>query len=218
MNKTTPLSPIRSPAAVLAVAVALVAGISPVAAATLWDESLSGDLSDTKTTPTALVLAQGTQSIVGTLDGSGDSQDWISLVVPAGQALSSIKLISYVSTDGQGFTGVQAGSSFVGSEFSASSYAGYALFGTAATNGGVVGADLLAIMANPALATGATGLAVPIGAGTWTFLIQQLGAATAYQFDYEVVPIPEPTTSLLTTAGLGFLAWRRRTTTAWPTR
>jgi hypothetical protein len=187
---------------------ALVAA-TPSSAAVIWDESLQADLSNTQGTPTALVLEEGTNTLAGKVNGASDSQDFVSLFVPAGQFLSSITLTVYASADGKAFTGVQAGSSFVGSPFSASSYAGYAHFGSGATNGAVVGADVLAIMADPALALGATGLSVPLGTGVYTFLIQQTGSSlTSYQFDYEVVP--EPSTSLLTAAGIAVIAWRRR--------
>jgi hypothetical protein len=202
------------PAAIgLLAAVALGVSTTPSAATIIWDEAVNGDLSNAQGTPTALALAPGTNSIVGTVSGAGDSQDFVSLTVPVGKTLNSITLASYVSADAQGFTGVQAGASFVGSTLSAASYAGYAHFGTGATNGALppanlVGADLLPIMANPALAGGATGLTLPLGAGTYTFLIQQLGGPTSYRFDYEVVP--EPAASLLTAGGLALLAWWRR--------
>ena len=41
-------------------------------------------------------------------------------------------------------------------------------------------------MAIPPSAAGATGFTPPLGVGTYTFLIQQLGASTAYQFDFNV--------------------------------
>jgi hypothetical protein len=199
---------LRTPAIALLAAVALSAFARPSSAATLWDESSNGDLSNLQGTPTPLALSQGVDSIIGTVNGTSDSQDFVSFVVPVGLFLNSITLSSYSSTDGRAFTGVQVGTSFVGNPLVAGSYAGYAHFGTGATNGAVVGADVLAIMANPTLAIGATGLTIPLGAGTYTFLIQQLGAATSYRFDYQVVP--EPASSLLTAGGLALLTWWRR--------
>jgi len=197
-----------SPAAFVAV-VALAISSTPSSAAVVWDESLNGDLSNAQGTPTALILEEGINTLAGKVSSPSDSQDFVSLFVPAGQFLSSIILTVYTSADGKAFTGVQAGSSFVGSPFSASSYAGYAHFGSGATNGAVVGADVLAIMADPALAVGATGLSIPLGTGVYTFLIQQTGTSlTSYQFDYEVVP--EPSTCMLTAAGIAVIAWWRR--------
>ncbi|MBX9791488.1 MAG: PEP-CTERM sorting domain-containing protein [Pirellulales bacterium] len=181
-------------------------------AATIWNEGVSGDLSDNQAAPNALAVAFGKNSIIGTA-GGGNIQDWVSLQVPAGLKLKQIVLAAYASTDAQGFTGFQPGVSFVGSPFVPGSYAGYAHFGTGATNPVVptnlVGQDLLPIMADPVAAAGSTGFVPPLGPGTYTFLIQQLGALTNYQFDYVVAP--EPSTMML--VGLGALAlapWLRR--------
>ncbi len=121
--------------------------------------------------------------------GGSDSQDWLTLHVPSGMALGSLVLATYVSTDAQGFIGVQAGTAFVGSAFTASSYLGYAHFGTGAANGSLpptnlVGDDLLPIMGNTSLASGSQGFTPPLSSGDYTFLIQQLGSSTAYQFDF----------------------------------
>jgi hypothetical protein len=188
----------------------------PVGAAILYNEAISGDLSNNQAAPNAFGLLAGTNSIVGTVSNL-DTQDWVALTVPAGNQLISLVLQSYSSSDAQGFTGVQAGSSFVGSTGSAASYLGYAHFGTGATNGNLpptnlVGADLLPLMGNTSIAFGAIGFTPPLSAGTYTFLIQQLGSATTYQFDYNVAPLPEPSTLALATTGiiaLAFIARRR---------
>src|SRR4051812_43248866 len=102
---------------------------------TLYDETASGDLSDSQAIPTPLGTASvGTNSVLGTV-GGGANQDWLTLHVATGTRLDSLVLAAYSSTDGQGFTGVQRGTSFVGSPFTASSYLGYAHFGTGAVNG-----------------------------------------------------------------------------------
>ncbi len=194
----------------------LVVAASSARATVIWDESASGDLSNAQAAPTAFNLSLGTNSIVGTV-GTGDTQDFVALTVPAGDQLSSLVLAAYQSTDVQGFTGVQAGASFVGSPFSASSYLGYVHYGTAATNGALpatnlVGSDLLPLMGDNTIATGSTGFMPPLASGTYTFLIQQLGATTSYQFDYAVTAVPEPSSAGLLALGGLALAWcgRRR--------
>ncbi|HEV8541773.1 MAG TPA: hypothetical protein VGR78_05225 [Verrucomicrobiae bacterium] len=165
-----------------------------------WNESGNGDLSNSQSAPNPFTLGSGANSVVGTVDGTTDSQDWIALTIPSGFQLSSIILQTYSSADSQGFTGFQSGSSFVGNpETTASAYSGFTHFGTGAQNGALapvnlVGADLLPIMADPANAPGAQGFTPPLGAGTYSFLIQQLGGSTSYQFDYGVTPVPEPAT------------------------
>ena len=183
--------------------------------AVIWNENLDGNLSASQSAPTPLTLSLSTNSIIGTV-GTGKTADWVALTVPAGTEMTNIFLASYASTDSQGFTGFQAGSSFVGNpETSASAYEGYAHYGTNATNGSLppanlVGADLMPIMANPSADPGATGFTPPLAAGTYTFLIQQLGATTNFQFDYDVSPVPEPTGLAATGAGVFALLARRR--------
>ena len=123
----------------------------------------------------------------------------------------------YVSTDEQGFTGFQFGSSFSGDEFTAGSYAGYAHFGTDVDNplppSSTVGVDLLPLMADPSFAPGTSGFTPPLGPGTYTFLIQQGDPfTTGYQFDMNLRSVPEPGSSLclLGMGGLAILALRRR--------
>lgn len=194
--------------------VTLTSLVTMAPASTIWNEGINGDLSDNQAAPNAFNLASGTNSIIGTV-GGGNSQDWVALTVPAGLELSSLVLAGYQSADSQGFTGVQAGASFVGSPFSATSYLGYAHYGTAATNGALpptnlIGADLLPLMGNTTLAAGAAGFSGPLPSGTYTFLTQQLGGLTNYQFDYNLVAVPEPSSLVPTVLCITTLAFRRR--------
>jgi hypothetical protein len=193
----------------------LVAANSAGVRAASYNESVSGDISNNQAAPTPLALTVGLNSIIGTVNGSaGDSQDFIELTVPAGAVMTSYVNAAYSSSDLQGFTGFQAGSSFVGSPFLATSYAGFAHFGSNATGNGAgaaantVGQNLLPApyMADPSVvAQGATGFSPPLGPGNYTFLIQQLGAATSYEFDVTVVPEPG-SLCLMTVGGLLLVA------------
>src|SRR2546430_1567319 len=129
------------------------------ARATIYREAASGDLSNDKAAPTALTLTPGLNSVIGTVAGfpefgGTDPQDWVSFTVPAGYVMISYVNARYNSADDQGFTGFQFGSSFSSDEFLAGSYAGYAHFGTEATNpdgnpvsASTVGVNLLPLMA-----------------------------------------------------------------------
>jgi PEP-CTERM motif len=193
-----------------------------LAKATIYDEAVSGDLSNNPAAPTALTLTPGSNSVIGSVNGfppGTDAQDWVSFTIPTGFVMTSYINSKYVSTDDQGFTGFQFGSSFSGDPFVAGSYAGYAHFGTGATNpdgsppSSTVGVDLLPLMANSSFAPGATGFTPPLAAGTYTFLIQQGNpVTTGYQFDMTVRPVPEPGSSLclLGMGGLAIFALRRR--------
>jgi len=193
------------------------------AKAIIFDEAVSGDLSNDKANPTALTLMPGLNSGIGTVAGfppaGSDPQDWVSFTIPTGFVMTSYVNSKYGSDDDQGFTGFQSGSSFSGDEFTAGNYAGYAHFGTGATNpdgsppSSTVGVDLLPLMANPSFAPGTTGFTPPLGAGTYTFLIQQGDpSTTSYQFDMTVRSVPEPGSSLclLVLGGLAILALQRR--------
>jgi PEP-CTERM motif-containing protein len=192
------------------------------AKATIYDEAVSGDLSNDKAAPTALTLTPGSNSVIGTVNGfppGTDAQDWVSFTIPAGFVMTSYVNSKYGSEDDQGFTGFQSGSSFSGDEFMAGSYAGYAHFGTGATNpdgtppSSTVGVDLLPLMANPSFAPGTTGFTPPLKAGTYTFLIQQGNpVTTSYQFDMTLRAVPEPGSSLLllVMGVLAIFALRRR--------
>jgi hypothetical protein len=174
-------------------------------AAIFWDET-SGDLSNSQSSPTGFTLASGENSVVGSV-GSGDSQDWLRLTIPAGLQLSSMILSAFNSPDDTAFTGVQNGSTFAGNPGVASSYMGYTHFGTGPGN---VGENLLAEMGT---ANGAQGFTPPLSEGDYTFLIQQANTSitTTYQFDYTVTPVPEPRAQVAIAflCGLAFLFRKR---------
>jgi hypothetical protein len=196
------------------------------AIATIYDEAVSGDLSNDKAAPTALTLTPGLNSVIGSVNGfppeGTDPQDWVSFTIPTGFVMISYVNSQYNSTDDQGFTGFQFGSSFPGgvdSEFDPANYAGYAHFGTEATNPdgtppvSTVGVNLLPLMANSSFAPGTTGFTPPLAAGTYTFLIQQGDpVTTGYRFNMVVRSVPESGSSvcLLGMGGLAILALRRR--------
>ena len=196
--------------------------VAAPAKATIYDEAVSGDLSNDKGAPTALILTPGLNSVIGTVNGftpGTDPQDWVSFTIPTGFVMTSYINSKYDSTDPQGFTGFQFGSSFSGDEFVAISYAGYAHFGFAATNPdgtppvSTVGVNLLPLMADPSFAPGTTGFTPPLAAGTYTFLIQQGNpVTTGYQFDMTLRSVPETGSSLclLGMGGLAILVLRRR--------
>ena len=181
-----------------------VAGVHSTGQASIvWNESSNGDLSNVQGTPTTVTLGVGVNSVLGTV-GGGDTQDWITLHIPAGMTLNQIVNVTFTSTDLQGFTGFASGSAFSGSLNTPGNYNGYTHFGTSARNGSqpainTVGMDIFPLMADTVnVAQGAKGFTIPLGAGDYSFLIQQLGASTTYQFDYiTVAAVPEPSSLCL---------------------
>ena len=214
-------SPVTKKSLLFAAVCALLAAAPAIA--TIYDEAgPGGDLSNDKAAPTALTLTPGSNSVIGTVNGfgNGDPQDWVSFTIPAGFVMTSYVNAVYNSPDPQGFTGFQSGPGFLGDPFVAGSYAGYAHFGTGATNGpngsppsSTVGVDLLPHMADKTFAPDTTGFTPPLHAGTYTFLIQQGDdETTGYQFDMNVRSVPEGGSSscLLGIGSLAILALRRR--------
>ena len=173
----------------------IVSAISPQAAV-FWNETGSpggSDLSTIRTAPSTFTFQTAdTHSLIGSV-GPGDLQDFLTITIANGFQLNSLVLASYVSTDQQGFIGVQSGSN-VDPNFgvSASGYMGYVHFGNVIEN--MVGVDILPKMGNTSVyAVGAAGFTPPLPAGTYAFVIQQAsGTLTSYQFNYGVTAVPEP--------------------------
>ena len=185
-------------------AIALLAGVALLArsaAATTYDELVSGDLSNDPTSPTPFLLSLDTNSILGTV-GSGvgtDGLDALSITVPAGMELTGFTNSVYFGSNEQDFVGFHAGATFAGSVFVNSNYMGLAHFGTTARNAGVgnppgsptstVGVDLLPVMNSEGLAAGASGFISPLSPGVYTFLIGELTPADdfpTYRFEVKV--------------------------------
>jgi VPDSG-CTERM motif len=208
-----------------ALAVCALVAAAP-AKATIYNENVSGDLSNDPLAPTPLVLTKGFNSVIGSVAGfpqfgGTDPQDWVSFTIPVGFVMTSYVNAVFRGNDDQGFTGFQFGSSFSGDQFTAGSYAGYAHFGPLATNpdgtppASTVGVNLLPLMANPNFAPGASGFTPPLGSGTYTFLIQQGDPSlTHYRFNMNLTPVNVPDAGsslcLLSIGALGIMALRRR--------
>jgi hypothetical protein len=185
------------------VAVLLAAGAG-ASAVTVWDEAISGDLSNDRANPTLLPMLPGTNSLSAT-SVAGD-REFVRFTIAPGLRLDSVFLRSYSSADGIAFVGAQRGTSLTESPDNPNpaNLLGYSHFGPGAGN---VGADLLPqIGAGP----GSQGFIPPLGAGDYTFWLQQTGGSpTTYSMDFVVTP--EPTAvGLLALTAAGLLYRRRR--------
>ncbi len=134
-----------------------------------YDEALDGDLSNSKTAPTPVSVAEGANTISGTTvaanDPTGDP-DFFTVTVPEGTELSALTLDSF-SGDDIAFAGVVSGSDFDVNLSSATALLGWTHF-----SGANVGSDIL-----PQMGTGggAIGFTPPLPAGDYSFLIQETG-------------------------------------------
>lgn len=182
---------------------ALIVSISSLGFGASLLESVVGDFSNNGLSPNGFALDKnGANPLSGSSQG-GD-KDYVTVTVQSGSWLTSLVLTSYVSNDGRAFIGMMSGPQFTESSTSTNvaNLMGYTHFGTGAGN---VGGDLLT---NMKAAPGAKGFSTPLGAGTYSFWIQQLGAKTDYTMTFNTVP--EPGTLMALAAGVAALSRRRK--------
>ncbi len=145
-------------------------------AATVWDESVNGDLSGIYNAPTALTLALGSNEIFGLtgMTPEGTDRDYFSFVVPQGMTLTSLTLLdgTFVS-GGVSFIGLQVGSQFTKpfDQIQATDLLGFLHYDTS-----MIGQNML-----PSLDGAFTGLT----SGVYTAWVQDTGGGSAgYAFDF----------------------------------
>jgi hypothetical protein len=195
---------------------ALVCGvISSAHGAVVYNESISGDFSDSGATPTVVTVGTGSNVIVGSMGdhpAGGIDLEYFSIKVPTGTVLSAL----VVSPD----TEIGAGVSFIGMQFGAQftvppdTFSAAGLLGWVHYNNTDVGHDILPRM-NTVVA-GSTGFTIPLGPGTYSFWLQDTdGGTLKYGFDLMLsAAVPEPATYATLAVGLVFLiaGLRRRGT------
>lgn len=188
----------------------LAAGID-AGAATVYNESISGDLSNSGLAPTVLAVSLGSNVVTGTTGRTtAVDRDYFTINVPDGLQIASLfERTGTAVGDAVSFIGVQAGNQLTlpANTATANGLLGWTHYGTVSTD-----ADILPAMG--IAAQGSSGFNPPLPSGNYAFWVQDFGAGTfAYSFDIRVTATPEPSSFLL--AGIGLLlAWtacRRRT-------
>ena len=179
---------------------------SATAHAAIYDETANGDLSDNRLSPTLFAIGTGANSISGFTE-AGDL-DYVTFTVPVGWNLSSIFHRTYVSNDFRAFIGLQEGSTFTESADAPNpaNLLGYRHIGIETVNSEIIDDLATSNLSTPP----AMGFVGPLGAGNYTFWIQQTGAGSAYAFDLMLTPVPEPQQWMLMLAGALLLASRAR--------
>lgn len=194
----------KSPATLIRVPLmlALLAGAAGAHAAVAYNEAVTGDLSNTGLTPTAITFSVGTNDVLGSTGFITEDSTWLDygrFVVPTGSTLTRIEVLpgTVGAEGGLIFFGLQAGPQVTVNPVT---YAGQqALLGGSHFEAGDVGTTLL-------------GTKLPLAAGTYSFWIQD--------YDFDVAPyalrftvtaaVPEPQTWLMSLAGLAALALTAR--------
>lgn len=168
-----------------------------VSAAVIHSESISGDLSGDNLAPTLLMLAEGSNVVTGSTTASPIDRDFFTFTVAAGLELAAVVLDVYDTNDDQGFFAVAEGSQIT-ALFSPAVLLGNALIGMAP--GAMEGDDVLDNLG--AAVFGGAGFVGALGAGTYTFWIQETqGSVPEYALDFQLrasaVPLPSPLFLLL---------------------
>ena len=194
-----------------ALAITLVAGVASVANAQIVFDSVSGSdvASDNGSAPTSLPFSVGSNIVNGAVSSSipNNLRNFFTFTIGEGQELSAIVVDALTSTNNNsGFYALVDGTT------SANPATGFPNLGGELHNPGLVGDDLLALIAGGGI-SGGTGFD-SIGAGDYTFVIQQTGSqVSTFSLDFQVsdAAVPEPTSGLLLVGlGVAGLARRRR--------
>ena len=204
--------PIRRAITAAIAGAAVVIAAAPASAAVVYDETVSGDLSNSGLSPTPIAFALGSNTVTGTTghDSTGAiDRDYFTFTIGAGQALTAINVLQGTQTIGLSFFGIQSGSQVT---LATNSATAAGLLGWTHYDASDVGTNILddiGIAGN-----GSPGFTGPLGAGTYSVWLQEIspGGAVPYGFDFVVVSVPEPSPWAMLLAGFGILglAWRTR--------
>lgn len=171
---------------------------------TIYNESVSGDLSNSGLAPTQLTVSLGLNDLFGTTGKSAATatidRDYFTFTVPQSLYLTAITVLpgtQTLGTLGDSFIGIESGPQVTVST-AATTAAG--LLGWFHYNTGDINEDILPMMGTSGL--GSTGFSAPLPAGTYSFWVQEASVGTVnYGLEFTVAT-PEPATWTMMLAGL----------------
>lgn len=187
--------------------------LSANATTILWDESSpQGDISDLHLSPTTLQLQLGKNQIIGSLAGGSIDSDLFTIVVPSGFSVTEFRVIAFSGGRNGSFLGVTPGSTLASSpsayrrsEFDLTVRVNPINF--LLINENLVGDEgLLRVLTNGAPLSGASTLE----AGSYAFWANETANASTYTIEFEVAPVPEPSSVFFGLVGSALLLRRRR--------
>ncbi|MEO0972185.1 MAG: VPLPA-CTERM sorting domain-containing protein [Pseudomonadota bacterium] len=180
------------------------------ALAVTYDESIDGDLATDPGTPTFIDFDAGSNLVSGSVAAPGDTRDFLTFTLEANERLVSIVLLDYTDLDngGPGNRGFIALNEGATSGIPGETDADFFLGGIHLDPN--LGQDLLLSLATDSI-TGSDPFSVPLGAGSYSVVIQQTGPQlTGYAVDFQVAVVPVPAAAWLFGAGLLSLGAMRR--------
>jgi len=174
----------------------------------IYNESISGDFANSGLTPTGgLVAAAGSNQIFGTTGNTGTlDRDYFTVTIPTGLQLNAITVLPGTTAGNISFIGMQAGNQVTlpTNASTATGLLGWWHYGPSDIND-----NLLPPMSTPA--NGSSGFTIPLGAGNYSFWIQDFTPGTfTYGFDFAVAAAPEPATWGFMVAALTMFGVQRR--------
>jgi hypothetical protein len=173
----------------------------------IWNEGVSGDLSNNGLAPTVLTVSPGANDVYGTTGKDATTgtidRDYFTFTVPQGLELTAITVLpgtETLGTLGESFIGIESGSQVTVST-AATTAAG--LLGWDHYGAADIGVDILPLMGASDL--GSTGFTGWLPAGTYSFWVQEASVGSVnYGFDFTVAT-PEPATWTMLLTGLTLL-------------
>jgi hypothetical protein len=167
---------------------------------TIYNESISGDLSNSGLAPTLLTVSLGLNDLFGTTGKTGTviDRDYFTFTVPEGLELTAITVLpgtETLGTLGESFIGIESGPqvTVLTSATTAAGLLGWYHY----DDTGDIDVNILPLMGTSGL--GSTGFTGPLPAGTYSFWVQEASAGTVpYGLEFTVAPEPASWTMLLT--------------------
>lgn len=172
---------------------------------TLYNESVSGDLSNNGLAPTSLAVSAGLNDVFGTTGRTGSviDRDYFTFTISPGLELTSLTVLpgtAPLGALGVSFIGIEAGPQLT---VSTAATDATGLLGWDHFSAGEIGVNILPLIGTSGL--GSTGFSGPLPSGTYSVWVQDFNAGTVpYGFEFAVTPEPSTWTMMLT--GLTLLA------------
>jgi hypothetical protein len=147
-------------------------------AATVWNETSNGDLSNSGLMPTPVTMSVGSNSVIGNTGngGGGVDRDYFRFIVPPGAVLTAIKLLDNAAVaGGVSFIGIQPGAQVTVGTLGQGSEN---LIALGHYGNDQIGTDLL-----PSIKIGSPG---PLPSGTYSVWVQDTSGVASYGFDFVI--------------------------------